>query len=278
LSDDWLLADEFVTTSAPGDANLVAYYKFEGDAKDSSGKAHHGSMIGNPAFAAGKIGQAITFDGAGDKVEVPATAAGNPDLYPTDAVSASAWIKTTMAATGNHSVIRHDYHFTALQTTSATGAWSAVFTNDAGARSGVRTAAFDWTMLNDGEWHHYAATYNLGLHEVWIDGVRVASADHGSRSLWTGDDLPWVFGGRETSAGGAEDFTGALDEVHIFNRALSAAEIAYLADETPGDGKLYFTVQSVAELYSGEPQGSRKINLKDFAALANAWLEKTLWP
>jgi hypothetical protein len=69
-----------------------------------------------------------------------------------------------------------------------------------------------------------------------------------------------------------------VDDVRIYNKALSAAEAAYLADESPGDGKLYIPVPSVAEIYSGESQGSRKIDLKDFAVLGNGWLEEKFWP
>lgn len=73
-------------------------------------------------------------------------------------------------------------------------------------------------------------------------------------------------------------FRGVIDDVRIYNQALSEAEIAYLADVSPGDGKLHIPVQSPAELYSAEPQGSQKVDLNDFTMLAQGWLEQILWP
>jgi hypothetical protein len=75
-----------------------------------------------------------------------------------------------------------------------------------------------------------------------------------------------------------ESFNGLLDEARIYDRALSPAEIAYLADTTPDDGQLHVPVPSPSELYDGEPEGSRSIDLKDFAMLAIRWLEEQPWP
>jgi len=69
-----------------------------------------------------------------------------------------------------------------------------------------------------------------------------------------------------------------MDDFRIYNRAFSAAQIAYLADTTPGDGQLYIPVQSVAELYEAEPEGSRSVNFNDYAVLAGQWLDEFLWP
>ena len=75
-----------------------------------------------------------------------------------------------------------------------------------------------------------------------------------------------------------ETFNGDIDEVRIYNRALSLAEIAYLADLTPGDGKYHVPITSVAEIYGLEAEPARAINLGDFAVIANVWLEEQLWP
>jgi hypothetical protein len=69
-----------------------------------------------------------------------------------------------------------------------------------------------------------------------------------------------------------------LDEVYIYDRALSEAEIRYLADDTPGDGELYLPVPSVANLYNEEPPLARSVNFKDFALIADSWLDEQLWP
>ncbi len=209
---------------------LLAHWTFNGDVKDSSGYENHGSKNGDPTYTAGKIGQAIRFDGDGDRIEVPATVAGNTELYPSEALSVSAWVRTTMSAGIFSSVIRHEFHFTPLQT-HTTGAWAVVFTDQNGSRT-LRSTSFDWSLINDGSWHHYAVMYDNGIHEIWIDGARTASSDYGSFPLWTRQDQPWVFGGRERAEGGGEYYTGELDDVRIYNYALSEEEIKALRDGT----------------------------------------------
>jgi MSHA biogenesis protein MshQ len=95
----------------------------------------------------------------------------------------------------------------------------------------LHITSFDWSKINDGKWHHYAVTYSNGIHEVWIDGTKEVSNDFGSFPLWTRDDQPWVFGGRERGEGGGEHYPGELDDVRIYNYALSDAEITALYNE-----------------------------------------------
>jgi hypothetical protein len=208
---------------------IVGWWKFDGDANDSSGNGNNGTEIGDPTYAAGKIGQAISFDGEGDRIEVPATVAGNPELFPTRAISASAWVRTTVSANGSYSLVRHEFHFTALQA-FAGGAHAAAFTDKNGSRA-LYLTTFDWSKINDGKWHHCAVTYNNGVHEVWIDSKKEVSNNFGSYPLWTGDDQPWVFGGKERGEGGGEHYPGELDDIRIYNYALSEGEITVLHNE-----------------------------------------------
>jgi hypothetical protein len=75
-----------------------------------------------------------------------------------------------------------------------------------------------------------------------------------------------------------ESFYGYIDEVRIYDRALEPNEIAYLADPTPEDGYLQIPVPSAAEVYNKEPVGQQLVNFKDFALVANKWLEEDMYP
>jgi hypothetical protein len=105
---------------------------------------------------------------------------------------------------------------------------------------------------------------------------------------------------------GVNDANAVFDDFRVYDYALSAAEIWYLAHSGTGGGTppdntkmlLYYNFNEVsgltahnsstyvyyhpllsdAELYKGEAKGSRVVNLKDFAILANSWLEEQLWP
>ena len=208
---------------------IVGWWKFDGDANDSSGNGNNGTENGDPTYVAGKIGQAISFDGEGDRIEVPATVAGNPELFPTRAISASAWVRATISANGAYSLVRHEFHFTPLQVFSG-GAHAVAFTDKKGSRA-MQLTRFDWSKVNDGKWHHCAVTYNSGVHEVWIDSKKEVSNNFGSYPLWTGDDQPWVFGGKERGEGGGEHYHGELDDVRIYNYTLSEGEITVLHNE-----------------------------------------------
>jgi hypothetical protein len=126
------------------------------------------------------------------------------------------------------------------------------------------------------QWAHLAATFDGTTARLYLNGREVASG-------------PFTFSNK-TAAGiviannqmdqywGPGVFNGDMDEARIYNRALSPAEIAYLADTTPEDGQIYTPLPSIAELYDAEAKGSRAVNLKDFAILADYWLQEQLWP
>ena len=211
------------------DPNLIGWWKFDGNANDSSGNGNNGAEKGDPTYVAGKIGRAINFDGRGDRIEVDATFAGNPKLFPSKAISVSAWVRTSVLAWTLCSLIRHEFHFTPLQT-FAESAWATAFTDRYGSRTHHRMG-FNWSKINDGKWHYCAITYNNGIHEVWIDGTKEVSENYGPFPLWTKDDQPWVFGGKERGEGGGEYYPGELDDVRIYDYALSKDEITTLYNE-----------------------------------------------
>jgi hypothetical protein len=108
------------------------------------------------------------------------------------------------------------------------------------------------------EWHHLAATYD-GTTIAWYgDGRVVGSAN---RVLNTRDQVQ--MGKR---ADNQNYFPGRIDEVRIYNRALSGAEIAWLAGYTS-------PLSIPADL-----RQDNVINFKDFVVLADSWLEQILWP
>jgi hypothetical protein len=138
--------------------------------------------------------------------------------------------------------------------------------------------------VDDGKWHHVAGVFNNGTMVIYIDGNPLKpyflGTTFGSGTLRYG----FVGSGSEASyppptgrANGAY-IDADLDEVYIYHRALSEAEIRYLADDTPGDGELHVPVPSVANISNEEPPLARSVNFKDFALLADGWLEVQLWP
>jgi hypothetical protein len=142
-----------------------------------------------------------------------------------------------------------------------------------------------------GRWVHVAASFP---HTVAGDANAHARL-YINGGLAPGGDDPWRFSAGidndiglsigETQDQNAwincpESYWGYLDEVRIYKRALEANEIAYLADVTPEDGNLWIPVPSSAEVYEGEPEGSRAVNFRDLAKVgdANNWLKEEMYP
>ena len=137
--------------------------------------------------------------------------------------------------------------------------------------------------VDDGQWHHLAGVFDNGTLTIYIDGNAqkpyVGGATFGTGNVRYG----YVSMGSEAEAVDARMnplgvFDGELDELRVYTRALSQAEIAYLADDTAGDGQLYGPLTSSANLYDEEAQGSKVINFKDLAVLLQSWLDEQLWP
>jgi hypothetical protein len=96
------------------------------------------------------------------------------------------------------------------------------------AISGMQYAISALNVINLGTWHHVAATFEgiTGTARVYVDGAQETSVGGNSPITYdTGD----VNIGCDNSGPAVGYFVGALDELQIYDRALSAAEIAQLA-------------------------------------------------
>jgi hypothetical protein len=137
-------------------------------------------------------------------------------------------------------------------------------------------------MLTElGRWSHIAATLDGNTATLYINGGPVNTGvwrfsngpdpDIFLTLLCTMDINAWP-------NACPESYYGYIDEVRIYDRALEPNEIAYLADSTPNDGYLQIPVPSAAEIYVDEPVGQQMVNFKDFALVANKWLEEDMFP
>jgi hypothetical protein len=206
-----------ITVSNAISAGLVAAYSFDqgagATATDSSGNTLNGSIVEAAWSTSGKFGGALSFDGVNDIVNV--ADANALDL--TTGMTLEAWVRPS-ALTNYRTVIMKDvpgelaYTLYASRETSRPNAWVRV---GAASQDASGTAALP---LN--AWSHLAATYNGATLNLYVNGTQVASrAIAGSiqasaNPLHIGGNAVW-----------GEYFAGLIDEVRIYNRALSVAEI-----------------------------------------------------
>jgi hypothetical protein len=195
-------------------------------AADASGGGHAGSLINGPVWTGGQSGQAIAFDGSNDHVAVAHAAALN--AFP---LTVTAWIKTASASgvvgIVNKYVAGSYNGFNLFMNNGDLCAWYLRSASNHAYDGGGCTLRV--SGYNDNRWHHVAYVVDATSARLFVDG-----ALRGTQG-WTGA------GGPVTTAqpvqiarypgafGGAEYFAGALDDVRIYNRALTQTEIAALA-------------------------------------------------
>ena len=200
--------------------NAVAIYGFEGDLRDSSGAANDG-INHAVSFLSGIVGgQAGQFNGSNAWVQIP-VAIGNSNL------TIALWIKTTEAGglgqwyAGEGLV---DGEVSGLQNDFGTALCGGKFAFGIG---NVDTTLTSIQSVNNGAWHHVAATWSAatGAMKVYVDGLLDSSGmgPTGARTAIT-DSLHLG-----NSHNGGHYFKGTLDDVELFGRDLSATEIASLA-------------------------------------------------
>ena len=193
------------------DPNLVALYEFEGNALDSAGD-HHATVVGAPQYTDGKFGQAISFDGFVDYV---VHAFDAEETWPFSTVS--LWVKTdSLAQAGwlglfNNNSSGSDFQFD-------------VDGSDPGfyRYSGVGGTGLLGPVKND--WVHLAMTCDGTQTRIHYNGLFVMSIDV-ANTLY-GQFAMGVSRNMTTT------FAGQIDDVRVYNRALSDAEIAGLAGVT----------------------------------------------
>lgn len=220
-------------------------------AADSSDSALDATIEGNPAWVDGVFGSGLELDGVDAYVEVPA------HVNPTDAITVSLWVKSMTDTWNQHG-------------------WMVEKRNAYIIHPNADTKNVSWPICNNGcwnkpggwrdgevgpnditEWHLYTTTFDSATGEwnIYIDGIAESSMTINKDPI-DADNGP-LYIGRDTCCDGR--FGNAIiDEVAIFNVALSADEIQMMMDKglsamllTPvePEGKLSTTWANVKEQY-----------------------------
>ncbi len=217
-------------------AGLVAHWQFdEGSgttAVDSSGNGHDGNLLGDPEWVAGMIGSgALSFDGSDGLVDVDHDEA----LNITDELTITLWVKVGDLGTYYFLVGKQpsgtagdnypgNYEF---RTESNTGALQFGHQEAEGEQYTFYTSE---TSITAEQWYHVAVSVTNGkLVEFYIDGLPAGSAEQ-LTNFGVLNDEPVRIGGRKD---GYSFFNGILDDVRLYDRALSAVQIQKLYNGNP---------------------------------------------
>jgi len=194
-------------------AGTVAEWHFDegtgSSASDSSGNSNTGTLTGSPAWVDGKIGKSLQFDGLNTYVSV----ADSNILDLTTGISVEAWVKCGDISQDGST--RRVLDKGAYLIGASDKAYFKIFKG--GIASSVEKT---WTSADVNVWHHLVGTYDGATLKLYQDGVLVnQTATTGSIDTNT----TTLNIGRQPS--GAGRFSGIIDEVKIYNRALTDAEV-----------------------------------------------------
>ncbi|WP_461148382.1 LamG domain-containing protein [Spirosoma pulveris] len=199
-------------------AGLVAYYDFTKGVKDVSGNNNTAQIVGATPTADrfGTTESAYAFNGS-SYIELP------PDKFATDEFTYAAWVKLayvpqtygvfTILDTGNY---QGDHAMVLANTTVlGWGMWS--YTED---RANFNFAYSGSLPTNTNQWYHILASRSKNKLNIYVNGVLSSSQAMTGKPFYEGS-VRTLIGKRFD---GSFSFSGAIDDVRIYNRALSDVE------------------------------------------------------
>jgi len=205
-----------VTVAQVPTPGLVAAYSFNegsgGTALDSSGNSNTGVLSGISWTNQGRFGKALSFDGVNDWV----TIADAPSLDLTTGMTVEAWVYPTTSSGVRDVLIKEGASVDIYNLYSRNGRGRAEI--NVYISGSNRTA--EGSVLKANVWTHLAGTYDGSMLRLYINGIE--AAHQAQEGLIAPSSGPLRIGGNSIWG---EYFKGRIDEVRIYNRALTQAEI-----------------------------------------------------
>jgi hypothetical protein len=203
---------------------LLHHWEGERDARDSVGGAH-GDTAPNVQFTAGHKGRAFTFAGMGEGVRFDKDVA----RFGTDDFSITFWLRASKPQLIQYPISKRANCAPVACweiRVEPTGQISFVLATLEPEFQSQHTVSKG--VATDDSWHHVVVTRNERKVTLYLDGKRDVS-EEGKRVFDVSNRAPLRFGtGVCAGQGGSTHFDGQLDEVRIFNRALTDAEVGEL--------------------------------------------------
>lgn len=201
---------------------LVAAWHFDENsgtvAHDTQGQ-HDGTVTG-ATWVPGISGSALLFDGSTGNVLIPNNSGFNPV---DDKISFSLWFKLNQVGSSGSFIFQNVKYLVRIDAQGKVGfalytpVWASIYLN--------------WAdRILDTDWHHVAATYDGATMKLYIDGVlKISGSNSGAMQSTTAN----VMLGKQNTI---NPLDGILDEVLMYNRALTQEEITQIHTATPNPG------------------------------------------
>jgi hypothetical protein len=246
------IADTFANVgSTTGSENLVSWYKGEGNALDSKGTNNGTATIAPFDFAAGKINQ--SFFPKGGNALIPDA----PSLQPAS-LTLQTWVKSV--APGN-------FRYVISKSRAAGGVSYAIYTGGGGGLLFfVNLASGGGTVFSptvppqvwDGAWHLVTASYDGSFVRMYLDGLEVGTGTVVPNANGIDYTSPNQLVFADYQAPGGLSFTGQIDDVQLYSRAL-----------TPEEVKSYYTAANLISWWRAETTADDSIGSNNGTVTGN---------
>lgn len=188
-------------------------------AADSSGAGNTGTLVNNPTWSGGVLGGGMNFNGSNQRVSIP----DNNSLDLTNQITIAAWIKPGKKDTQYPIKKARSDSINGYELSLSSSGKVFVRFNQASSDNAYRLNSTTSYPIDGNTWMHVAATYDGTTLKLYINGVLDASMN--AAVTIANNAIPLSLGSDDQNVA---PFQGGLDDVRIYNRALSAAEIQTL--------------------------------------------------
>ncbi len=215
----------FRTVATAAEDGLVGYWSFDKIedemVEDSSGNGNHGVIVGSVELVTGRWGNALKFNGDDTHVEIPI----NSSLQSPDAITIEAWIYPTPSHQDKYGGIINNING------DGNNVRSRLLVRDNGELWSQHDGSKDTLVgptVQNGAWNHVVYVYDGEERIFYLNGQKKASVSR-TEPLKIGDANIKIGWGHSSTY----HFNGIIDEVKIYNKALSQEEIEYSFNNPP---------------------------------------------
>jgi hypothetical protein len=196
--------------------DMLLYLPFDGNANDISMRNNHGNWSGNESYGQGFMGSAALFEADQSVVNI-----GSSQLVGLNEMTISVLAKKNSSGSGGSGGGRLINRYATYEIRTSGSSYYFMVANETGSI----VISGDLETINNDEWHHYTITYDGSDVKAFINGEIVGSEEMtGHTRIGSG----WGFriGLKSFPSSSDKSFNGLIDEVKMYNRALSQQEIA----------------------------------------------------
>ncbi len=204
---------------------LVGWWRGEGNGSDSA-DGHDGATLDGVAFGAGLFGEAFRFEATRNRVFVP----DSPDFTLTQSLTIAAWVRPRSEG---FTILQRGVEQPGTNPYSLSYNAGRYFVFSINGPSGLYSFVSTPNYLQFDQWEQVTATFDAasGDMRLYVNGVLVGDNVTTDRPIGALDPTqnPGITIGNSVS--GTLPFVGSIDEVLLYSRALSPAEVSMLVPE-----------------------------------------------